>query len=91
MDLITILAIILVILSIIASYLTEKALNLGQKIIDEQRNLIIVTLTMIEMMAEDLETPVNDKEWVEDYYLKKAREKLDKMREEDKNGKTGDN
>lgn len=58
---------------------------------DEQRELIIVALTMIEMMAEDLETPVNSKEWVEDFYLERARKKIDKMREEKKRGESGEN
>ena len=82
MSLVEALALILAILSMLASYMTEKALNLGKRIMDEQRELIIVTLTMIEMMAEDLETPVNSKEWVEDFYLERARKKIDKMREE---------
>lgn len=91
MSLIEALALILAILAMLASYMTEKTLNLGKRIMDEQRELIIVALTMIEMMAEDLETPVNSKEWVEDFYLERARKKIDKMREENKNGKTGDN
>ena len=81
------LALILAILSMLASYMTEKTLNLGKRIMDEQRELIIVALTMIEMMAEDLETPVNSKEWVEDFYLERARKKIDKMREEKNNGR----
>lgn len=84
MSLVEALALILAILAILASYMTEKTLNLGKRIMDEQRELIIVALTMIEMMAEDLETPVNSKEWVEDFYLERARKKIDKMREEKK-------
>lgn len=91
MSLIEALALILAILAILASYMTEKALNLGKRIMDEQRELIIVALTMIEMMAEDLETPVNSKEWVEDFYLERARKKIDKMREEKKRGESGEN
>lgn len=91
MSLIEALALILAILAILASYMTEKTLNLGKRIMDEQRELIIVALTMIEMMAEDLETPVNSKEWVEDFYLERARKKIDKMREEKKRGESGEN
>lgn len=91
MSLVEALALILAILSMLSSYMTEKALNLGKRIMDEQRELIIVTLTMIEMMAEDLETPVNSKEWVEDFYLERARKKIDKMREEKKRGESGEN
>lgn len=91
MSLIEALALILAILAMLASYMTEKTLNLGKRIMDEQRELIIVALTMIEMMAEDLETPVNSKEWVEDFYLERARKKIDKMREEKKRGENGEN
>ena len=91
MSLVEALALILAILAILASYMTEKTLNLGKRIMDEQRELIIVALTMIEMMAEDLETPVNSKEWVEDFYLERARKKIDKMREEKKRGESGEN
>lgn len=91
MSLVEALALILAILAVLASYMTEKTLNLGKRIMDEQRELIIVALTMIEMMAEDLETPVNSKEWVEDFYLERARKKIDKMREEKKRGENGEN
>ncbi len=91
MSLVEALALILAILAMLASYMTEKTLNLGKRIMDEQRELIIVALTMIEMMAEDLETPVNSKEWVEDFYLERARKKIDKMREEKKRGESGEN
>ena len=91
MSLVEALALILAILAMLASYMTEKTLNLGKRIMDEQRELIIVALTMIEMMAEDLETPVNSKEWVEDFYLERARKKIDKMREEKKRGENGEN
>lgn len=44
------------------------------KMIDEVKGEANKLYKMIDLMAEQLSTPINSKEWVKEYYRKKAEE-----------------
>lgn len=48
-----------------------------KKIIDDLSALVVKKDKMIDLMAEDLKTPVNSKEWIIEYYKKRCEDAKD--------------
>jgi len=48
-----------------------------KKIIDDLSALVVKKDKMIDLMAEDLKTPVNSKEWIIEYYKKRCENAKD--------------
>ena len=48
-----------------------------KKIIDDLSALVVKKDKMSDLMAEDLKTPVNSKEWIIEYYKKRCEDAKD--------------
>ena len=48
-----------------------------KKIIDDLSALVVKKDKMIDLMAEDLKTPINSKEWIIEYYKKRCEDAKD--------------